>query len=178
MVVEDGNMIYDSRDNCNAIIESKTNTLVFGCKTTIIPNTVKTIATRSFFGCSGLTSIVFPNSIEVIESHAFYQCTGLTSVTIPKSVRRIGGQNPFAYCQNLTSVFVEDGSTTFDTRDNCNAVINTNTNELIIATKNSVIPNTVTSIGEDAFYQFSNYTSIPIPNSVTAIKQSAFCGCI
>ena len=177
MAVEEGNAVFDSRDNCNAIINSRTNTLSFGCKNTVIPNTVKAIAPRSFFGCSGLTSITFPNSLEEIGSHAFYHCIGLTSATIPSSVKTIGEKNPFAYCTNLASISVDKENPSFDTRDNCNAVINTSTNELIIATRNSFIPSTVTSIGQGAFYYFSNYSFISIPQSVTTIKQSAFVGC-
>ena len=80
IVVEDGNPVFDSRDNCNAIIETETNTLLAGCKSTVIPNSVTTIARAAIAYSSGLTSIVIPNSVTSIGQYAFYDCTGLTSV--------------------------------------------------------------------------------------------------
>ena len=80
IVVEDGNPVFDSRDNCNAIIETETNTLLAGCKSTVIPNSVTTIARAAIAYSSGLTSIVIPNSVTSIGQYAFDGCTGLTSV--------------------------------------------------------------------------------------------------
>lgn len=176
MVVEDGNTVYDSRDNCNAIIETEWDRLVFGCQKTIIPNTVTTIATRSFFGNDNLMAISFPKSVTSIESHAFYQCSALTSVTIPSSVTKIG-DNPFAYCENLESVSVEEGNTAFDMRDNCNAVIRTANNELVIGCKNTIIPASVEIIGHSAFYCCSSLTSVRLPGSLTEIADEAFVNC-
>ena len=90
MVVENGNTKYDSRNNCNAIIETATNTLISGCKNTIIPNSVTSIGSHAFYRCTGLTSVTIPNSVTTIGNYAFYGCTGLTSVTIPNSVTSIG----------------------------------------------------------------------------------------
>ena len=102
--VEEGHPIYDSRGNCNAIIKTSSNTLVAGCKNTIIPNTVTSIEQRAFYGCSGLTSIVIPNSIYSMGPSAFYGCTGLTSVTIPNSVTSIGSE-AFYNCSGLVSIY-------------------------------------------------------------------------
>lgn len=176
MVVDPDNKVYDSRDNCNAIIETKSNTLVFGCQNTVIPNTVTTIAERSFFGCETLKAISFPNSVTSIESHAFYKCTGLTSITIPSSLTDLG-DNPFAWCSGLESVTVEEGNTTFDTRDNCNAIIRTANNELVIGCKNSTISETVKIIGPSAFYYCEDITSVTLPDGLTEIADEAFVGC-
>ena len=174
--VESGNTKYDSRNNCNAIIETASNTLVSGCKNTVIPNSVTSIGFAAFYACSSLTSITIPNSVTSIGQYAFYGCSGLTSVTIPNSVTKIG-LSAFQYCSGLTSIVVESGNTKYDSRDNCNAIIETASNKLVAGCKNTVIPNSVTSIGNLAFCGCSILTSITIPNSVTSIGTSAFSGC-
>ena len=128
--VESGNSKYDSRNDCNAVIETSTNTLIAGCKNTVIPSTVTSIDHRAFYGCSGLTSISIPNSVTDIKNYAFYSCTDLISITIPNSVTTIGaasfrscsglisvslpnnlrgfGEQAFGNCRNLTSVVSKD----------------------------------------------------------------------
>ena len=102
IIVEEGNERYDSRNNCNAIIETESNTLVAGCASTVIPNTVEEIGEDAFYKCSGLTSVVIPNSVTSIGESAFFGCKGLTSVVIPNSVTSIG---KLAFCNcGLTSV--------------------------------------------------------------------------
>ena len=176
IVVEDGNTKYDSRSNCNAIIETSSNTLIAGCKNTTIPNSVTTIGQEAFGDCSGLTSITIPNSVTSIGTNAFDFCSGLTSITIPNSVTSIG-DGAFRYCSGLTSIVVEEGNTNYDSRNNCNAIIKTSSNTLIAGCKNTTIPNSVTSIGRDAFSYCTSLTSITIPNSVTSIGSFAFSGC-
>ena len=104
--VDAGNTKYDSRGNCNAIIETETNTLLYGTKNTIIPNTVTSIGRDAFIDCSGLTEITIPNSVTSIGEDAFGRCSGLLSVTIPSSVTSISGY-AFIDCNNLTSVTIE-----------------------------------------------------------------------
>ena len=106
IVVEDGNRFYDSRENCNAIIETSSNTLHTGCKSTTIPNGVTSIGDLAFGGCSGLPSITIPNSVTSILGRACRVCTSLTSITIPNSVSSIG-DGAFYMCRGLTSVIVE-----------------------------------------------------------------------
>ena len=81
IVVESGNPNYDSRNDCNAIIETASNTLIAGCKNTIIPNNVTCIGSYAFYGCSGLTSVTIPESVTSIGDEAFEECNSLTSVT-------------------------------------------------------------------------------------------------
>ena len=176
IIVESGNKVYDSRENCNAIIETATNTLLVGCKNSVIPNSATSIGNLAFFDCSGLTSVTIPNSITNIGELAFYNCSGLTSVTIPNSVTSIGIQ-AFEDCSSLTSIIVESNNEVYDNRDNCNAIIETATNTLLVGCKNSVIPNSVTSIGELAFQSYDGLTSVTIPNSVTSIGRQAFFNC-
>ncbi|MBQ5387578.1 MAG: leucine-rich repeat domain-containing protein [Paludibacteraceae bacterium] len=153
IVVEEGNPIYDSRDNCNAIIETATNSLITGCQNTTIPNSVTGIEHYAFNGCSSLTSITIPNQVTNIQS------------------------NPFLSCSSLATIVVESGNPIYDSRDNCNAIIQTATNTLIAGCQNTTIPESVTSIGNSAFYRCSSLTSVTIPNSITRIEGSAFSNC-
>ena len=219
--VESGNTTYDSRENCNAIIETATNTLILGCQNTVIPNSVTSVGDYAFFKCSSMTSIeipnsvtsigeeafsycsslasiIIPNSVESIGYSAFLYCSSLTSITLPNSVTSIGEEafllcesltsitipnsvtsieeRVFSFCKSIESIVVESGNTTYDSRNNCNAIIETATNTLISGCQNTIIPNSVTSIGNGAF-EGCKFTSLTIPNSVTSIGSSAFLLC-
>ena len=176
IVVDGGNTIYDSRNGCNAIIETASNTLIAGCQKTIIPNSVTSIGNYAFYECTSLTSIEIPNSVTSIGNYAFYECTSLTSIEIPNSVTSIGDY-AFHECPGLTSIVVDSGNTKYDSRNGCNAIIETASNTLITGCQNTIIPNSVTSIGDYAFYVCSGLTSIEIPNSVTSIGYGAFADC-
>ena len=150
--------------NCNGLIS------------VVIPNSVTSIGYCAFYVCSGLSSISIPNSVTTICSGAFWGCSSLSSVLIPNSVTTIG-ESPFSGCSNLTSILVQSGNTHYDSRNNCNAIIQTDLNLLISGCQNTIIPNTVTTIGTKAFFNFSSLTSVTIPNSVTSIGSSAFWNC-
>ena len=137
---------------------------------------VTSIEEGAFQCCRGLTSVIIPNSVTSIGSFAFNGCTGLTSITIPNSVANIN-EGAWAGCYSLENIIVEDGNYIYDSRENCNAIIETATNSLILGCKNTVITNSVTSIGGWAFYDCSGLTSVEIPNSVTSIGVSAFSDC-
>ena len=134
---------------------------------------VTTIGVEAFYNCSYLTSIEIPNSVTTIGERAFSYCTGLTSIEIPNSVTTIGVE-AFRNCGSLTSIVVAEDNTIYDSREDCNAIIETATNTLIRGCKNTVIPNSVTTIGERAFDNCRYLTSIEIPNSVTTIGNRAF----
>lgn len=102
--VTEGNPIYDSRDNCNAIINSSSNTLLTGCAATIIPESVTSIANSAFEGCSPLESIIIPEGLTSIGKNAFAYCSNLTSIVFPKSIEAIGAFT-FYECHNLTDVY-------------------------------------------------------------------------
>ena len=268
ITVESGNSCYDSRDNCNSIIDTETNTLIVGCKNSVIPNSVTSIGDGAFrgcsglteltlpnsitsigdfafsgcsgltelilpssvtsigdyafYGCSGLTELTLPNSVTSIGDRAFAYCSGLTELTLPNSVRSIGdyafsgcsglteltlpnsvtsigdcafygctgltelilpnsvssiGDIAFTYCSGLEKITVESGNSCYDSRDNCNSIIDTEFNTLIVGCKNSVIPNSVTSIGYYAFYGCSGLTELTLPDSVASIGDGAFICC-
>ena len=141
-----------------------------------ISNSVTYIGDLAFANCPNLSSIVIPNSVKTICAYAFMYCSSLTTVTIPESVTAIG-KSPFAGCDNLGSIIVSDGNSKYDSRDNCNAIIETATNTLISGCKDSSIPEGVTSIDCYAFSSCVELTSITIPNSVTYIDEGAFAGC-
>ena len=166
IVVDSDNNKYDSRNNCNAIIEKASNTLIKGCKNTIIPNSVTSIGGSAFRDCSGLTSVAIPNSITSIGDSAFYYCTGLTSITIPNSVTSIGNE-AFYKCTSLTSITIPNSVTSIGgfAFSGCRGMTSV------------TIPNSVTTIAGSAFSYCSSLTSIIIPNSVTSIGNNAFSGC-
>ena len=172
--VEGNNSTFDSRDNCNAIIQTETNNLLYGCKNTTIPSTVISIGQQAFYG-SGLESISIPSSVTSIGGLAFYDCTNLTEITIPESITSIDG-NVFTNCVALESIVVDGNNSTYDSRDNCNAIIETGTNTLIVGCKSTIIPNSITIIGQDAF-SGSGVRKVYIPNSVTNIAYGAFYNC-
>lgn len=142
----------------------------------VIPESISKILTSAFDHCSALTSVSIPESVELIADLAFSSCTGLKSITIPKNVTIIG-RDPFGGCSNLTSISVDSENTVYDSRNNCNAIIKSSTNELIQGCKNTIIPEDIKSIYQYAFYGCSCLTSITIPSSVTNIGNSAFSNC-
>ena len=151
-----------------------------GLTSIIIPNSVTIIEWDAFRKCIGLTSVTIPNSVISIDAHSFDGCSGLTSVTIGNSVTSIGN---FAFdgCSGLTSVHITDldawckiaFSSDFSNPLSFAHHLYLNGEEI----KDLVIPNSVTSIGADAFQGCTNITSVTIPNSVTSIGGNAFHGC-
>ena len=123
-----------------------------------------------------ITELVIPNSVTSIGDYAFERCTGLTSVTIPNSVTSIG-DSAFSGCTGLTRIIVDDNNAFYDSRENCNALIETSSNELLLGCKCSIIPYGVASICSNAFNGCTGLTSITFPDSVTSIGASAFRGC-
>ena len=140
-----------------------------------IPDSVTTIGMAAFAGCTGLTSINIPNSVTSIGNNAFDGCS-FTSITIPSSVTSIGS-NPFINCSVLTNITVDSNNPNYDSRNNCNAIIETSTNALIQGCQNTIIPNSVTTISMGAFAGCTGLTSITIPSGVTSIGSAAFKNC-
>lgn len=170
----------------------KENTII-GCDKNIIsvaiPNSVKHIGTNAFKDCSLLTSITIPNSVESIGYSAFQNCISLNSIAIPNSVKQISTGSLwdgyvhtsycdiFVNCPSLKSITVEEGNSKYDSRNNCNAIIETATNSLLVGCNTTIIPDGISEIGAYAFKGCTNLSSITIPSSVRLIGSHAFENC-
>ena len=247
IVVAPHNPVYDSREGCNAIIETATNTLVAGSNNTIVPNGIKEIGKYAFMGRSALKSITLPASVTKIGHRAFTDCVSLTEIEAMASEIELGtlalngsgwynnqpdgfiyfkewladfkgekkaemaleikeGTEKMVYlllknsCDRFTSVnipasftgslfgcfidapeiehiTVSPGNPVYDSREGCNAIIETATNTLMVACKNTVIPSTVTALQNDAFCYVKGLKCIYIPASVTNISNGCFIDC-
>ena len=141
-----------------------------------VSNGLASIGRYTFSFCTNLASIIIPNSVMTIGDAAFDKCSSITSITIPSSVTSIG-YNIFSRCSSLTSIKVDEENTAYDSRNNCNAIIETANNTLISGCMNTVIPNSVTNIGKRAFSGCDKLNSVTIPSSVTSIGFDAFRDC-
>ena len=137
---------------------------------------VTSVGEYAFQYNTGVTSVTFPESLSAIERHAF-RGTGLVSVTIPGWVTTIG-YNAFGACPAMESITVDGSNTAYDSRGDCNAIIETATGKLINGCMNTVIPSDVTRINRQAFESCIGLKEISIPDNVTSIDYCAFQGCI
>jgi len=152
IIVDDNNKIYDSRNNCNAIIESNSNTIILGCSSTIIPESVTSIGDSAFFSCMDLETISIPDSVEKIGYAAFPGCDSLKSIIIPSSVNEIGNA-AFLNCKALTNVEILGGikAISYRTFYNCEAL------------QYVKLPESILKIGEEVFYGCNHLKQITIP---------------
>jgi hypothetical protein len=143
----------------------------------VIPNSVNTIEASAFHTCYGFDgTLILGSGVTSIGAWAFNSCDGLTGVlNIPSNVASIG-EDAFVYCK-FDGIVVDPENSVYDSRNDCNAIIETSTNELTTGCKNTIIPNTVTAIGNNAFKGITGMTSIEIPNSVVSIGDNAFAFC-
>lgn len=189
IVVDEENLKYDSRNSCNAIIDTEANILVSGCQSTIIPDDIVGIGERAFLGCSSLKKIDIPNSVLSIGQLAFTNCVGLTNVVIPNGIETIGSQ-AFEGCTSLTHVIIPNsvkniGDYVFDHCTNLSSVSIPNSVTSIVcgmfkdcsSLAHITIPSGVTNIGDYAFTGCSALADITIPDGVTNIGGVAFSGC-
>ena len=219
--VDSRNSIYDSRNNCHALIETASDCLVRGCVNTSIPEDVITIGNSAFDNCEGLTTINLPESVTSIEDYAFENCKRLSSIDfprnltiikdgafrgcssleyfefpqglqeigkgafsgtaidalyIPASVRNIQ-ERAFNDCNNLRFIIVDEDNPYYDSRDECDAILETATDKLMTGCKSTVIPATTKSIGRLSFSYCRNLSTIAIPGSVEIIEPDAFQYC-
>ena len=197
--VDENNKYYDSRENCNAIIETETNTLIQGCENTVIPESITSFGEGAFALISGLTEITIPESITAIPQMTFMGCTSLSDITIPDSITNIDdqafdgcislksiyipssvvsvGKRSFTRCYSLDSIVVDENNPVYDSRNNCNAIIETETNTLIQGCNKSFIPDDIVELNEYAFYGCKGLKTIDIPDGITEIDYESFYGC-
>ena len=164
VTVDSSNTVYDSRNNCNAVIKTSSNALIIGCKNTVIPNTVRSIGSWAFRGYD-ISNITLPNGITTIGSGAF-EGTTLTSITIPDSVTYINS-DAFRGCINLEGLSIGSGVTT----------INQYAFSRCFSLTSVTIPNNVTFIGKEAFYHCTGLTSVTLGSSVDTIGDNGFINC-
>ena len=164
----------------------------------VLPNSLAKIGPGAFMHCESLKSIIIPNSVKEIGEKVFYSCSSLKHLIISDSVISIGS-SAFAYssissihigqgvtsldrsafeCCNIEQIEVDPRNVKFDSRNGCNAIIETDTNTLILASKNTVIPDSVAIIGESVFSNHYDLQVVAIPKSVIKIKGDAFRGCV
>ena len=183
IIVDESNPKYDSRENCNAIIETKSNTLIIGCDTTKIPNSVTSIGDEAFSDWSTLYSITIPHGVRSIGKGAFYICYKLCSVNIPKSITKIE-ESAFYGCYNLKEVnivnleswckidFGIDGNPLNNMRQYETTFLSINGDTV----KDLELPNT-TSVIKDYAFEGCYLKSVKIPKSIEKIGNQSFSCC-
>lgn len=198
VVVRSGNPTYDAREGCNSLIHYATGRVVFAGLDAKVPPAIKSITPCAYVGCElidkdcklsaglveigysafqncALTSLVLPSSLETIGMGAFFG-NHLREITIPAAVTDIGD---YAFADNdLSALVVEAGNEVYDSRDNCNAIIETESNELLVGCDNTVIPAAVRLIRPCAFYGSTRLSAIQLPDSLESIGDYAFMNCI
>lgn len=202
LAVDCHNKTFDSRGDCNAIIRTRTNTLLVGCKATVIPDGVEVIAGNAFISCQDSSiepfELNFPPSVEIIEPFAFNCCYPLSAVTFSEGLRRIGrwafmgtsiecleipasvteiDEQAFISCDSLKVIKVRKGNNVYDSRKGCNAIIESATGRLFRGSEGTtIVPDGVKVISSCAFYG-SKIKKIKLPSSLEAIERGAFMCC-
>ena len=164
ILVSADNPSYVSINNC--CLSKDLRKLIFGCRSSIIPEGISMIEESAFEGCVGQTSIVMPEGVKEIGRDAFSGCTGLTNIVIPDSVTEING-GAFFGCTSLSSIVIPKGVTE----------IGESAFGGCVGLTSVVMPKSVTKIGWGAFKDCTSLTSIVIPKGITEIGESAFSGC-
>lgn len=166
MKVSPYNSKYDSRGDCNAIIEKSSNDLLFGCMNTVIPEGIRWITSYAFHNCVGLKSIVIPNSVSRISLRSFDGCSNLETVTIGNGVEKIMDY-AFDNCRSLCVL---------DIPSNVTYMAN-NAFAYCSSLKQVNLPSTIGYLNEKLFYGCSSLTTVTLPESVHTIRSKAFGAC-
>ncbi|MDD6736631.1 MAG: leucine-rich repeat protein [Prevotella sp.] len=198
IIVAPDNPFFDSRNDCHAIIRKKDDALVCGCASTVIPEGVKSIADGAFYGCEYLDAITLPESLTSIGTFAFYGCLQLKELLLPDALKRIGCEafavcrllreinipknvseiEPplFCGCASLKKVTVAEDNQLYDSRQDCNAIIETATNTLVAAISTTSIVDGIARLGDFSF-AYTGITSLHLPKSLVAFGDGVFNGC-
>src|SRR5574344_2331031 len=199
IVVDSKNEYLDSRDSCNAIIISDDNELIATSPATTIPSSITSIGQGAFSGCENiyeinipegvhridkeafsacinLKHITLPQSLETIGYFAFSGCKSLQSFYLPKNVKSIDCERIFAGCDSLSLIIVDKDNKVYDSRQECNAIIETKSSKVIAGCPTSKLVEGLKEIGENAFKGIQ-LREIVIPKSMTQISAEAFWDC-
>jgi len=167
ITVDIRNPYLDSRNNCNAVIETQTNTLLFGCKNSFVPDGVRHIGYQSLYGLA-IDSIVIPSSVESISGRAFSMCDKLIYIEFQKSDSTLEiGEGAFVGCTSLKELFLPDNINIYEGRQfmNCTNL------------KTATLPSSLQTISEEMFYGCTSLTTVNLPDGLTQIGENAFYGC-
>ena len=172
-------------DGCEKLVEKENNIRYVGSwavgttddsfATYILRENTIGLIDRLFSECTELNSIDLPDNLKYIGCESFRRCSKMESLTIPASVIRI--PLGLSEAHGLKHIVVDENNQVYDSRENCNAIIETGTNTLIVGCQSTVIPNSVTKIGIGAFRNWETLEKITIPLSIVEITQHAFEGC-
>lgn len=141
-----------------------------------IPSSVKTIETLAFMFCTSLSEITLPEGLKTLEAEAVTYCSSLEEIYIPASVEEIGPA-AFGYCPKLSSIVVDPDNPYFDSRENCNAIMRTETDTLVGACQSTVFSSRILAIEPWACVGILGFEEIAIPSSVQEIGEYAFYSC-
>ena len=142
----------------------------------VIPTSVNHIQSNAFMNCSELLTLELPSSLQTIGYQALCMCSSLTAIIIPASVTTIGNLL-LSGCKNLASIVVDADNANYDSRGNCNAIINTTTGEMIAACKNTTIPKGIKKIGDSMFSGRTDLTNVILPEGLEQLGDWVFSGC-
>lgn len=146
-----------------------------GLKFINIPEGITIIKESTFEGCKNLRKLILPTSLKKIENSAFFECSFLDELIIPVNVEEIKSSS-FMYC-NFKKITVDNGNKFFDSRNNCNAIIEKSNNKLVRACENTILPNDIQIIGSMAYQNVTINNIFLIPESVIKIESNAFTDC-
>ena len=158
---------------CDTAVSDCDNTL----RKVVCPSSLRQIGRNAFANSENLTEVVLNEGLEYIDGGAFCNCKNLTAIYIPSTVKRMEG-GVFAGCDRLRQIIVSPNNPYFDSRNNCNAIIDKKNNMLVSGCCITQIPNDVAIIGAEAFAGLNTLETISIPNSVREIGWNAFNSCV
>lgn len=198
IVVDENNKVYDSRNNCNSIIETATNKLIVGCVNSVIPSDIVIIGENAFYR-RGLTKVDLPEGLKEIQDHAFSGNKEMQSVVLPNTLTTIGTES-FSYCNlksieipvslnrlgtnsssfegnmNLEKIVVAEGNQCFSSPGGCNAIVNTRMKSIVQGCSSTVIPEGITKLDYFSF-RSTGIKKLVIPEGVGNLGDYTFYGC-
>ena len=176
LVVIPTSVDYDGKTYSVTAIGDSAFYACYNVTSVTMPKGLTRIGEYAFCDCVKLSDINFPEGLSTIGKNAFERCQMLKDIVIPRSVTNIGDYI-FLYCEYINSIKVEEGNTVYDSRNDCNAIIETAANRLIRGCHNTIIPEDITSISAYAFEGCQRLTSVTIPKGVTTIEEGTFYFC-